>query len=192
MSSLLLILLSAVLVSMVAIRGVEGWRPFIDTTDIYENAVGVAVAHAIALPLVGLSAGLLASLVLDPLQLSYLRTPAFIAIVIAVASATEMWIRRPGNRIPARPAFMLLLTTNSALFGVALSGEQLATQFSDLLLVSLGTPLAFVVLLLAAATLYERIRYADVPAPFKEAPIALISAGLMALGCMGFIGLIPE
>ncbi len=192
MSSLLLILLSAVLVSMVAIRGVEGWRPFVDTTDVYENAVGVAIGHAIALPMVGLATGLLASLVLDPLELSYLRTPAFMAIVIAVASATEMWLRRYGKRIPARPAFALLLTTNSALLGVALSGEQLTTRFMDLLFLSVGGAFAFVILLLAAATLYERLRYADVPAPFKEAPIALISAGLMALGCMGFIGLIPE
>lgn len=192
MSSLLLILLSAVLVSMVAIRGMEGWRPFIDTADVYANAVGVARAHAIALPLVGVSSWSLASFVLDPLQLSYLRTPAFIALVIAAASATEMWVRRAGKRVPARPAFALLLTTNSALFGVALSGRQLASDVVEIVLLSFGAALGFVFLLLAAATLYERVRYADVPMPFKEAPIALISAGLVALGCMGFIGLIPE
>jgi electron transport complex protein RnfA len=192
MSSLLLILLSAVLVSMVAIRGVEGWRPFVDTTDVYENAVGVALAHAIALPLVGLASGALASFVLDPLQLGYLRTPAFIALVIVVASLTEVWMRRQGKHVPARPAFALLLTTNSALFGVALAGEQLSSRFVGLVFVSFGAAAGFAILLLSAATLYERIRYADVPAPFKEAPIALITAGLMALGCMGFIGLIPE
>jgi electron transport complex protein RnfA len=86
----------------------------------------------------------------------------------------------------------MLLATNSALVGIALLGRELAPKLTQLLMLSAGAAAAFAILLLAAATIYERIRYADVPAPFKEAPITLISAGLMALGCMGFIGLIPE
>ena len=192
MSSLLLILLSAVLVSMVAIRGVEGWRPCADTTDVYENAVGLVHAHVIAIPLVAISAWLLSTLVLGPLQLSYLRTPALVAIVLAIVSGVELIVRRIGTRVPARPAFAMLLATNSGLIGIALLSRALAPHFAQLLLFAAGATAAFAILLLASATIYERVRYADVPAPFKEAPITLISAGLMALGCMGFIGLIPE
>lgn len=192
MSSLLLILLSAVLVSVVAIRGVEGWRPFVDTTDVYENAVGLAHAHAIAIPLVAIATWLLNGYVLEPLGLSYLRTPTFVAIVLAVISGVEILVRRGGKRMPARPAFSMVLATNSALLGIALLTLGLAPRVTQLLMLSAGAAAAFAVLLLAAATIHERLRYADVPAPFKEAPITLISAGLMALGCMGFIGLIPE
>ncbi len=192
MSSLLLILLSAVLVSVVAIRGVEGWRPFVDTTDVYENALGLVHAHAIAIPLVAIATWLLNGFVLEPLGFSYLRTPAFVAIVLIVISGIELLMRRTGKRIPARPAFAMVLATNSALLGVALLSRELAPKLMQLLMLSAGAAGAFAVLLLAAATIYERLRYADVPGPFKEAPITLISAGLIALGCMGFIGLIPE
>jgi electron transport complex protein RnfA len=192
MSSLLLILLSAVLVSLVAIRGIEGWRPFADTVDVYENAVGLAQAHALAIPLVAISTWLLGTLVLEPLQLSYLRTPAFVAVVLAIVSFVEIIVRRAGTRVPARPAFAMLLATNSALLGNALLAPSLAPEFVHILLLAAGATAAFAALLLSAATIYERIRYADVPEPFKEAPITLISIGLMALGCMGFIGLLPE
>ncbi len=192
MSSLLLILLSAVLVSVVAIRGIEGWRPFADTADVYQNAVGVVHAHTIAIPLVAISTWLLSTLVLEPLQLSYLRTPAFVAIVLATVSFVELIVRRAGTRVPARPAFATLLATNSALLGIALLGRGLAPEFFQVLVLAAGAAAAFAVLLLSAATIYERVRYADVPEPFKEAPITLVFVGLMALGCMGFIGLLPE
>ena len=126
------------------------------------------------------------------MQLSYLRTPAFVALMLVAVAIVELLVRRAGTRVPARPAFAVVLATNSALLGIALLSGPLASSFARVLLLATGAAGAFAVLLLAAATLYERVRYADVPAPFKEAPISLISVGLMALGCMGFIGLIPE
>jgi electron transport complex protein RnfA len=192
MSSLLLILLSAVLVSMIAIRGIAGWRPFADTADVYGNAVGLAQAHAIAIPVVAALTWLLASLVLAPLQLSYLRTPAFVAIVLAVVPCAELSMRRIAHRVPARPAFATLLAANSALLGVALVNQELAPTFLRTLLLSFAAAGTFAFLLLAAATLHERLRHADVPAPFRDAPIALITTGLIALGFMGFMGLVPE
>jgi electron transport complex protein RnfA len=121
-----------------------------------------------------------------------LRTPAFAAIVLAVVSYVEFILRRMGARVPTRPAFALVLATNSALLGVALLAQQLTPRFAQLVLLSFGMAIAFALFLLAAATMSERIRYADVPEPFKDAPITLISIGLMALGCMGFIGLVRE
>src|SRR5690606_12539397 len=192
MSALLLVLLSAVLVSMIAIRGVESWRPFVDTTDVYENAVSTASAHAVALPTIAITSWLLHEILLAPLGLSYLRLPAFVALVLIIAAGIEILVRRSGRRVPALPAFAALPVANGALLGVALATQTLARSFVHVLVLALASTTAFVVLLLAAATIYERLRYADVPAPFKHAPIALISLGLMALGCMGFIGLIPE
>jgi Na+-translocating ferredoxin:NAD+ oxidoreductase subunit A len=60
------------------------------------------------------------------------------------------------------------------------------------LMLSIGATALFALLLLCAATIYERLRYADVPAPFRHAPILLITAGMMALAFMGFSGLIQE
>jgi electron transport complex protein RnfA len=47
-------------------------------------------------------------------------------------------------------------------------------------------------MLLAFSTLQQRLRHADVPAIWRDAPIALLSAGLMALALLGFTGLVRE
>jgi electron transport complex protein RnfA len=192
MSSLLLILLSAVLVSLVAICGIAGWRPFLDTDDPYENAVGLAQASLVAVPLAATVSWLLATFVLVPLDIAYLRTPVFVAVAATVAQLTEIAFRRWSARLPARPAFALLLTANGAALGVAFMSLTFAQRLLGVVLISAAAAFAFAFLLLATATLYERLRYADVPAPFRQAPITLIAIGLIALGCMGFSGLIPE
>lgn len=192
MSSLLLIVLSAVLVSMVAIAGVVGWRPFVHTSDAYGNAVGVAQAALVAVPAVTGLTWIVSEAVLHPLELDYLRTPIFVAVVLTVVPCVEVVLRKMGKLVPARPAFTFLLCANSLALGVALMSETRAPTFIRALLFAIGSAVAFGVLLLAAATLYERLRYADIPAPFREAPLALITAGLMALALMGFTGLIQE
>ncbi len=47
-------------------------------------------------------------------------------------------------------------------------------------------------LLLAFAAMQERLEHANVPSVFRDAPLALVSAGIMALAFMGFTGLIQE
>jgi Na+-translocating ferredoxin:NAD+ oxidoreductase subunit A len=192
MSSLLLILLSAMLVNLVAITHGGKWRPFSNAADIYTNAMGMARAHAIAVPASAVLCWVISANALAPLGLNYLRTPAFVAVVLVIVPCTEILLRRTSDLIPARPAFATLLSTSSVVLGVALVSEERASNlFAAFSLAVLGA-FVFALLLLAAATLYERLRYADVPAPFRDAPIVLITAGLMALGFMGFTGLIQE
>lgn len=192
MSSLLIIILSAVLVSMVAIAGAGGWRPFAHTADIYGNAMGVAQVSLVAVPVIAGLTWLLAFAVLRPLELSYLRTPAFIAVVLTIVPCAEIALRRVSTLVPARPAFAVLLSANSLALGVALVSELRAAMFVRAILLAIAAAAVFGVLLLAAATLYERLRYADVPKSFRDAPLALITVGFMALALMGFTGLIQE
>jgi electron transport complex protein RnfA len=191
MSSLLLILLSAVLISSAALAEPGRWRPFADR-DGYTAAAALAVIHLIALPAVTALAWAFDAALLGPLDAHYLRTPAYVAIVVIVAAALEIGLRRRGSPVPARPGFALVLCANGALLGVALASALRGNSLGRAIVFSIGAALAFAVLLLAFVTQLERIRYADVPAPFRQAPIALITAGLMALGCMGFTGLIQE
>lgn len=192
MSALLLILLSAVLVSVAAITDAGRWRPFANTVDLYGAARGVAGTHLVALPVISGLTWLLSLYVLQPLDLHYLRTPVFVAIAAIAAAVIEIALRRGGTWLPNRPGFAMLLIANSAALGVAIMTAARAPSFIRALLFSITAAFAFALLLIAFATLYERIRYIDVPRPFRNAPIALITAGLMALGCMGFTGLIQE
>jgi electron transport complex protein RnfA len=192
MSSLLLIILSAVLVCMIAAIDEGRWRPFENVPDVYGNAAGLAKAHLYCVPVICCLTWLLSYRVLQPLEVPYLRTPAFAAIVLIAVPMTEVLIRRTSTLLPARPAFALVLCANGALLGIALASEAREPTFGQALVLGIGATALFALLLLCAATLYERLRYADVPQAFRYAPILLITAGMMALAFMGFSGLIQE
>ena len=193
MSSLLLIILSAVLISIIAASDEHrGLRPFGNETDLYRNAFGLAQAHLIAVPVICGLTWVLSYGVLRPLDLLYLRTPTFAAVLLITVALIELFMRHSFALKPARPAFALLMCANSAMLGIALMSDVRAETLWRALLVGIGAAVVFGFLLLCAATLYERLRYADVPAPFKQAPILLICVGMMALAFMGFSGLIQE
>jgi Na+-translocating ferredoxin:NAD+ oxidoreductase subunit A len=126
------------------------------------------------------------------LQLTYLRTPAMVATILIVVPLLDLALRRRGKLIPHQPGFALVMTTNTAMLGIALITGQRTANFAAALLFAIGAAVALAVLLLAFAALYERLQHADVPAAFREAPLALVTAGIMALAFMGFTGLIQE
>lgn len=192
MSALLLILLSAVLVNVVALTHVPAWRPFETVTSTFKGAQALALASLIAIPVVSTVAWTISTLLLEPSELDYLRTLAFVVVALVIVPLVEFMLRRDGRVLPRRPGFTLLLTTNSAMLGVALMVDARMRNIFDAIGFSIFAAAALGFLLLAFAALHERLRHADVPSVFRDAPLALISAGIMALAFMGFTGLIQE
>jgi electron transport complex protein RnfA len=192
MSALLLILLSAVLVNVMALTNVPSWRPFEAITGTFAAARALAIASAITVPVVSAMAWLLSTLLLDPNDLSYLRTLVFVAVILAVVPLVEMMFRRDGRLRPQRPGFALLMMTNSAVLGVALMVGIRMQTIVDAVLFAIAMAAALGFLLLAFAALHERLQHADVPSVFRDAPLALVTAGIMALAFMGFTGFIQE
>ena len=192
MASLLLVLLSSVLVTTVVLAHMPQWRPFVAPTDVFGGARVIALICLGAVPAVALLGWLLARVVLTPLHLEYLRTPALVAVVLIVVPLVELMLRRRGTLLTRQPGFALLMSTNTALLGIALITDLRAATFGVALLLAIGAAAALAVLLLAFAALYERLQQADIPVAFREAPLALVTAGIIALAFMGFSGLIQE
>jgi H+/Na+-translocating ferredoxin:NAD+ oxidoreductase subunit A len=192
MASLLLVLLSSVLVTTVVLAHMPQWRPFVAPTDVFGGARVIAMLCLAAVPAVALPGWLLMRLVLAPRHLEYLRTPALVAVVLIVVPLVELVLRRRGRLLTQQPGFALVMSTNTALLGIALITDLRGATFGTALLLAVGAAAALAALLLAFAALYERLQQADVPAIFREAPLALITAGIMALAFMGFSRLIQE
>lgn len=192
MSALLPILLGSMLINVVAMNGAPRWRPFTAMHDEFAAARALALAHLIALPPLVLGSWLLFTQVLQPLAMTYLRTPAFVALVLSVVPLAEIMLRRHGRLIPERPGFTLLMITNTSLLGVALlASSRLQTPLA-VLGFSLTAAVTLGFLLLAFTALRARLRHADVPVAFRDAPLLLLTAGIMALAFMGFTGLVQE
>lgn len=192
MSALLLILLSAVLVNVMALTRLPAWRPFEAVTGTFRAAQGLAIASLIAIPVVAAITWSLSAWLLEPNALGYLRTFVFVIVAVAVVPLVEFLLRRDGRLQPQRPGFTLLVTTNSAVLGIALMVDARMQNIIDAVSFSIAMAAALGFLLLAFAAMHDRLQHADVPRVFRDAPLALVSAGIMALAFMGFTGLIQE
>ena len=127
---------------------------------------------------------------LKPRSLEYLSTLSFILVIAVTVQLTEM-IMRKSSPILYRVLgiFLPLITSNCAVLGVALLNVQEQHNLLQSALYGFGAAAGFGLVLVMFAAMRERIATADVPLPFKGAPIGLITAGLMALAFMGFTGL---
>jgi electron transport complex protein RnfA len=191
-SALLLILLSAVLVNVTALTSMPAWRPFEGITGTFTTARALAMVSLITVPIVSAITWLLSALLLKPSGVGYLRTLVFVAVILAVVPLVELALRRDGRLRPQRPGFSLLMMTNAAVLGVALMVDIRMQNIVDAVLFAIAMAAALGFLLLAFAALHERLQHADVPAVFRDAPLALVTAGIMALAFMGFTGFIQE
>jgi electron transport complex protein RnfA len=188
MSSLLLILLSAVLVCHFG-PALLGGRVFVET-DEFRNAVGLALASSILIAVAAIVSHLIDRHVLAPFDLVHLRLFIMMMIVMTLAQLLTLMLPRWGWT-PVRPAFPILMSMHTAVIGVAWLSVR-TQNLSGAIGAGVGIGLAFALLLLAFTTLQQRTMQAPLPAIFRGAPIAMINAGLMALALMGLTGLIRD
>jgi electron transport complex protein RnfA len=191
MSSLLLILLSAVLISHFALTRVPALKPFIGAND-FEAAGGLALAVSISTAVIAPLSYVLRHQVLQPLHVLYLQPLLFIVVIMVIAQCMRLALEKQSRWIPAGPALFALLTANSAILGTALLVPTRAQTLLDAFGLGLGVGLSFAILLLCLTTLQQRLRHAAIAMSFRDAPLALVTAGVMALALMGFSGLIAE
>jgi electron transport complex protein RnfA len=186
----LLVLVSTVLANNFVLVRFLGLCPFMGVSGKLEGAIGMSVATLFVLTVSSVSSYLLSTYLLRPLGLEYLSTLGFILVIATVVQLTEMVMRKTSPLLyRILGIFLPLITTNCAVLGVALLN---ARQQHDLLqsaLYGFGAAAGFGLVLVSFAAMRERLAFADVPLHFRGAPIALITAGLMALAFMGFTGL---
>lgn len=189
MSSLLLILLAAVLISRYA-PVLFGTRVFAETDD-YSNWVGVALASSTLIATVAAIAYGIDHLILRPFAVGYLQTFVVVIMIMTLAPVFAVLMPQLGPWTPVHPPFVLVLITNPAVLGTALQSA-VAPNFSSALWLGIGMGAAFAVLLLAFTTLHARVATARVPRAFREMPVALVTVGLMALALMGLTGIVRD
>ena len=190
MTELLLLALGASLVNNFVLSNFLGLCPFIGVSRRFEAAAGMALATLFVLTLVSGLSFALWQWVLVPLGLEYLRTLAFILLIAGVVQFTEIMVRATSPLLhQLLGIFLPLITTNCAVLGVALLNVNRQHGLLESLVFGASAGAGFGLALLLFTALRERLDTADVPRAFRGAPVALVTAGLMALAFMGFAGL---
>ena len=193
MKDVALLLLGAALVNNFVLAKFLGLCPFVGVSRRLDLAYGMALATGFVLTLSAATTWMVQHWLLAPLGLDHLRTLTFILVIAVVVQFTESVMRRQAPLLyRVLGIFLPLITTNCAVLGVALLNVQAAHGLLEAITLGLGAALGFGLVLILFAAMRERLDASDVPAAFRGVPIALVTAGLMALAFMGFAGMAPR
>ena len=191
MTEIALILISTVFVNNFVLVKFLGLCPFMGVSRKLETAIGMSAATTFVLTLSSISSYIAYTYLLKPLNLEYLQTLTFILMIAVVVQFTEMVVHKTSPLLyNVLGIFLPLITTNCAVLGVALLNINEQNNLLQSAAYGFGASVGFSLVLILFSAMRERLEMADVPSAFKGAPIALITAGLMALAFMGFSGLV--
>ncbi len=188
--SLLGILFSALLSENFILVKFYGICPFMGVSKKTDTALGMGMAVTFVMALASAACYAVNRLLLIPLQLEYMQTVAFILVIASIVQVVEMFLKKSiPSLYQALGIFLPLITTNCAVLGVALVNVQKGYDFLQSVVSGVCGGLGFTLAIVLFASIRERTDKSDCPECFKGFPIALISAGLLALAFMGFSGL---
>lgn len=191
LNSIFVILIGTILVNNYVFAQFLGICPFLGVSSKVETSVGMSVAVTFVVVFASAITWVLQRFILDVLSLEYLQTIVFILVIASLVQFVEMVIKKMSPALyTAMGVYLPLITTNCVVLGVTVLNIQNDYGFIETLFSGLGASIGFGLALVLIAALRERLELVDLPKPLQGVPIALISAGLMAMAFGGFAGLI--
>ena len=183
------IILSALLTENFILVKFYGICPFMGVSKKIDTALGMGMAVTFVMALAS-AACFAVNLLLVVLGLEYMQTVLFILVIAALVQVVEMFLKKFVPALyKALGVFLPLITTNCAVLGVVLVNVQEDYDFLRSVVNGAAGGLGFTLAIVLFASVRERVDKTECPECFKGFPIALITAGLLALAFMGFSGL---
>ena len=189
-ANLLTILVGGLLVNNFVMNRFLGCCPFLGVSKQYDTAKGMSMAVIFVMTLASFITWFVQHLILVPLHLEYMQTIAFILVIAVLVGIVEMALKKISPSLyQSLGVYLPLITTNCAVLGVVLLNVQNDYNFIESVVYGITGGLGFLLAIYLFSTVRERLEFADYPKAFEGFPIALITAGLIALAFMGFSGL---
>lgn len=187
---LVLLSLSTILVNNFVLVKFLGICPFLGVSKKVETAVGMSLAVTFVMTVASACTYLVQEFLLRRLGIEYMQTVAFILVIAVLVQFVEMVIQKFSPSLyNALGIYLPLITTNCAVLGVALLNVQEKYDFIHSVVFGFSGGLSFMLGIVLFAGVRERLETADIPKALQGFPIALITAGLIAMAFLGFQGL---
>jgi len=191
MGDFILLMISAILVNNILLIRFLGNCPFLGVSRTMDTATGMGMAVIFVLTLAGTITWFVHNYILMPLSIEYLRTIAFILVIATLVQFVEMVVQKVAPPLyEALGIFLPLITTNCAVFGVAIININEGYDLITSIFFSFASACGFALALVLMAGMRERFALVGIPKSFEGTAIGLITAGLIALAFAGFIGLV--
>ncbi len=185
----LLIFITAIFVNNIVLSQFLGICPFLGVSKKVSTASGMGMAVTFVLTLATLVTYFIQKYVLDHFGLEYLQTIAFILVIAALVQMVEIILKKVSPALyQALGVFLPLITTNCCILGVAILVIQKDYDLLSGMVYAISTALGFYLAMVVFAGLREQMEMNKVPKAVEGMPLALITAGLLAMAFMGFSG----
>ena len=186
------LIIGAILVNNVVLAQFLGICPFLGVSKDVKSSVGMSGAVLFVMLLATMVTWLIMTYVLVPLHLEYLQTIAYILVIAGLVQMVEIVLKKIAPSLyQALGVFLPLITTNCAVLGVAILVIQKNMNFLESVIYSASIAVGFAIALILFAGIREQLEITGTPKGMKGVPIALVTAGILAMAFMGFNGLVP-
>ena len=187
----ILMFIAAVFVNNIVLSQFLGICPFLGVSKKVSTALGMSGAVAFVLVLATIVTYLANSCILVPFGLEYLRTITFILIIAALVQMVEIVLKKVSPSLyQALGVFLPLITTNCCILGVAILVIQKDFNLLQSVVFAFSNAIGFGFALVLFAGLREQLDFSETPKAMRGMPIALVTAGILAMAFMGFSGLV--
>ena len=166
-----------------------GICPFLGVSKKRDTAIGMGMAVTFVMALSSAITWIVNEYLLKAFNLEYLQTIAFILIIAGLVQFVEMFVKKAMPALyNALGIYLPLITTNCAVLGAALLNVQNDYNFIESVIFGTFAALGFTLAIVLFAGIRETISEKNIPESFRGFPIALVTAGLMAIAFLGFSG----
>ena len=191
MGEIIALAFGAILIENVVLSRFLGICPFMGVSKSRDSAVGMGLAVVFVITLSSVVAWLLYTYVLAAFDLVDMKSIVFIVVIASLVQIIEMFIKKVSPSLyKSLGIYLPLITTNCAVLGVASTVASSDYTLLTAFVYSFASAVGFLFAMFLFSTLRERMEKNPVPTPFKGVPIALITAGIMALIFARFAGVI--
>ena len=164
-----------------------GICPFLGVSQRLDTSIGMGMAVAFVMTVASTLTWLLQKL-LVLLHLEYMQTIVFILVIAALVQFVEMFLQKVSPTLhKALGVYLPLITTNCAILGIAILNIGLGYNLLETIIHCLGASAGFTLAMVILAGIREKLELSDVPEAFSGVPIALITAGIIAMAFTGFV-----
>lgn len=186
----ILIFIVAVFVNNVVLSQFLGICPFLGVSKKVETSIGMGAAVTFVLAISTIVTFLIQKYLLDLFGLGFMQTISFILVIAALVQMVEIILKKVSPALyQALGIFLPLITTNCCVLGVAILVIQKEYNLLESIVYAISTALGFALALIIFAGIREQLAMTNVPKGLQGTPIALITAGLLAMAFMGFSGI---
>ncbi|MBR0036306.1 MAG: RnfABCDGE type electron transport complex subunit A [Bacteroidales bacterium] len=185
----IILIITAIFVNNIVLAQFLGICPFLGVSKKVDTAGWMGMAVLFVMLIATLVTYPIYYGILVPYNLKFMQTIVYILVIAALVQTVEIILKKTMPALySALGVFLPLITTNCTILGVAINVINFEYNLGQSTVYAIATALGFTLAMVLFAGIREQTAITKTPKGMDGTPIALLTAGLLAMAFMGFSG----